>query len=124
MDYFPLYLSYSSRFNSVYLSTRRWSELFKWSCHIEFLNFEFTFVISDFKNPRVSSFIKIEPLLAFLAAILEQLFAPGKETSGAVRRQNVALYPTIVYIELNGKLTFFLFYLLFPLSKIGTQRQR
>ena len=45
------------------------------------------------------------------------VFASGKKTSGAARRQNVALSPTIVYIKLNGKLTFFLFYLLFPLSK-------
>ena len=52
------------------------------------------------------------------------LFASGNETSGAARRQNVTLSPTIVYIELNGKLTFFLLYLLFPLSKKGTQRHR
>ena len=58
----------------------------------------------------------------FLVTPRSRIFASGKETSGAVRRQNVALSPTIAYIELNGELTFFLLYLLFPLSKKGTQR--
>ena len=30
------------------------------------------------------------------------VFASGKETSGAARRENVALSPTILYIQLNG----------------------